>query len=150
MEMERTMATSADAEIILKLYELRREEVMRRARAWMSDEFWPETAEEFFAVADNPKDEHNAWFRQVSSYWEMAAAMVLHGALSADLFVDCNGESFYHLAKFSPILDEIRAKKPSFMAKTSDLISRYQCAATRYAGVKKGVDAAWARRKAAK
>ncbi len=103
--MERMLATPADAEIILRLYELRTEAVMRQARAWMTGEFWPATAEEFFAVAENPADPHNAWLRQVLTYWEMAAAMVLHGAVSAELFVDCNGEGFFLLAKFAPILD---------------------------------------------
>ena len=87
--MERMLATPADAEIILKLYELRTEAVLRQARAWMTGEFWPNTAEEFFAVAHNPRDPHNAFFRQVTTYWEMAAAMVLHGAVSVELFVDC-------------------------------------------------------------
>jgi len=52
--MERMLATPADAEIILRLYELRTEAVMRQARAWMTGEFWPATAEEYFAVAENP------------------------------------------------------------------------------------------------
>ena len=145
--MERALATAADADIILKLYDLRREPVMRAARAWMSGEFWPATAEEFFAVA-NGSDEHNAWFRQVTSYWEMAAAMVLHGAVSAELFIDCNGESLYYLAKFAPILDEIRAKKPGFMEKTSELIKRFPPAAERYAGILKNVEGMRARRAA--
>ena len=75
--MERMLATPADAEIILRLYELRTEAVMRQARAWMTGDFWPETADDFFAVASNPAYPHNAWFRQVTSYWEMAATMVL-------------------------------------------------------------------------
>jgi len=81
--MERMLATPADAEIILRLYQLRTEAEMRKARAWMTGEFWPATAEEFFAVSTNPADPHSAWFRQVITYWEMAAAMVLHGAVSA-------------------------------------------------------------------
>src|SRR5580698_7540451 len=72
--MERMLATPADAEIILRLYELRTEAEMRKARAWMTGEFWPTTADEFFAVASNPADPHNAWLRQVLTYWEMAAA----------------------------------------------------------------------------
>ncbi len=116
--MERMLATPADAEIVLKLYQLRTEAVMRQARAWVTGEFWPATAEEFFAVADNPADPHNAWLRQVLTYWEMAAAMVLHGAVSAELFVDCNGEGFFLLAKFAPILEAIREKNPGFMIKT--------------------------------
>jgi hypothetical protein len=97
--MERMLATPADAEIILGLYELRTEAEMRKARAWMTGEFWPLTTEEFFAVAENPADPHNAWMRQVISYWEMAAAMVVHGAVSAELFVDCNGEGFFSVGQ---------------------------------------------------
>ncbi|HEY6488474.1 MAG: hypothetical protein WCC26_21155 [Terracidiphilus sp.] len=139
--MERTLATPADAEIILKLYQLRTESVMRQARAWMTGEFWPETAEDFFAVASNPSDPHSAFFRQVTTYWEMAAAMVLHGAVSADLFVDCNAEGFFLLAKFSHILDEIRQKTPGFLTKTSEVVKRSSTAAARYEMVLKNVEA---------
>jgi hypothetical protein len=126
------LATPADAEIILGLYQLRTEAVMREARAWMTGEFWPTTAEEFFAVSADPGHPHSAHFRQVISYWEMAAAMVLHGAVSAELFVDCNAEGFFLLAKFAPILEEIRAKNPGFLTKTSELIERFSAAAQRY------------------
>jgi hypothetical protein len=139
--MERMLATPADAEIILKLYELRTEAEMRNARAWMTGEFWPATAEEFFAVASNAADPHNAWLRQVLTYWEMAAAMVLHGAVSAELFVDCNSEGFFMLAKFSPILEEIRARNPGFLIKTSELITRFSAASQRYEAVLKNVEA---------
>jgi hypothetical protein len=140
ISMERMLATPADAEIILGLYKLRTEALMRQARAWMTGEFWPATAEEFLAVSENPNDPHNAWFRQVISYWEMAAAMVLHGAVSAELFVDCNGEGFFLLAKFAHILGEIREKKPGFMIKTGELVNRFSAAALRYESVLKGVE----------
>ncbi len=139
--MERMLATPADAEIILKLYELRTEPVMRQARAWMAGEFWPATVEDFFAVASNPGNPHNAWFRQVTTYWEMAAAMVLHGAVSADLFVDCNGEGFFLLAKFSHILEGIRQRIPGFLTKTSELVNRFPSAGTRYEIVLKNIEA---------
>jgi hypothetical protein len=139
--MERMLATPADAEIILRLYELRTEAVMREARAWVGGEFWPKTADEFFAVYENPRDPHNPWLRQVLTYWEMAAAMVLHGAVSAELFVDCNGEGFFLLAKFTHILDAIREKNPMFLTKTSELINRFSAAAQRYEMVLKRVEA---------
>jgi len=139
--MERMLATAADAEIILKLYQLRTEAVMRQARAWIGGEFWPRTLEDYTAVAENPNDPHNAHLRQVLSYWEMAAALVLHGAVSADLFVDCNGEGFFILAKFAPILDAIREKNPAFLSKTSELVSRFTAAAQRYEATLKRVDA---------
>ena len=129
--MERMLATPADAEIILKLYQLRTEAVMRQARAWIG-QFWPRSAAEYFAVAENMADPHNAFLRQVTTYWEMAAALVLHGAVSSELFIDCNGEGFFLLAKFAPFLDEIRARYPAFLMKTSELVNRYSAAAQRY------------------
>ena len=146
MERQSSLATPADAEIILKLYELRREEEMRKARAWVIGEFWPASAEDYFAVIGNGADPHNPWLRQVISYWEMAAAMVLHGAVSAELFVDCNGEGFFLLAKFSPFLDTIRERYPTFLVKTSDLVKRFPAAATRYEVVQKNVNNARAMR----
>lgn len=138
--MERMLATAADADLILKLYELRTEAVMREARAWITGSFWPKTVEEFFAVADNPADAHNAWFRQVTSYWEMAAALVLHGTVSAELYCDVNGEGFFLLAKFAPLLDAIRERRPEFMGKTGEMIRRFSCAAQRYEAIQKRVD----------
>jgi hypothetical protein len=138
--MERMLATPADAEIILRLYQLRTEPVMREARAWIAGEFWPATVDEFYAVVGNPSHPHNAHFRQVISYWEMAAAMVLHGAVSAELFVDCNSEGFFLLAKFKPILEEIRARNPGFLTKTSELTVRFSAAAQRYEVALKGAE----------
>lgn len=135
--MESMLATPADAEIILKLYELRTEAVMRQARAWVVGQFWPQTAEEYFTVAHSFTDPHNPWLRQVLTYWEMAAALVLHGAVSAELFVDCNGEGFFLLAKFAPILDAIREKDPYFLNKTSELVNRFSAAAQRYEALQK-------------
>jgi hypothetical protein len=128
MPMERMLASPADAEIILKLYELRTESLMRQARAWMTGEFWPKSVEEFYAVYDNPADSHNPWLRQV------------HGAVSAELFVDCNGEGFFLLAKFAPILEAIREKNPGFLGKTSELVNRFSAAAQRYEAIQKRVD----------
>ena len=135
--MESNLATPADAEIILKLYDLRREPVMRQARAWVVGQFWPTTAADYFAVASNPADPHNAWVRQVNSYWEMAAAIVLHGAVSAELFIDCNQEGLALLAKYEPILEEVRSRNPHFMAKTSELVKRFPAVAARFEGVRK-------------
>ena len=144
--MERSLATPADAEIILKLYDLRRETLMRQARAWVTGEFWPATAEEYFAVASNSADPHNAFVRQVVGYWEMAAALVLHGAVSPELFVDCNNEGFFLLAKFAPILDDIRQRSPMFLQKTSEMIKRFTAAAAKYEAVQKNVESMRANR----
>ncbi len=121
---ESTLATTADADLILKLYELRTEATMREARAWMNGKFFPRTAEEFFAVTTARTAPENAWFRQVLSYWEMAAAFVLHGALNADLFVDCNSEPFFLYAKFLPLLPEIRKRMPGFLLKVEQIVEQ--------------------------
>jgi hypothetical protein len=146
MQMERMLATPADAEIIIKLYDLRRESVMRQARAWVIGEFWPTTADEYFGLAMNSADPHSAFVRQVLTYWEMAAAMVLHGAVSAELFVDCNAEGFFLLAKFAPILADIRQKSPMFLQKTSELVKRFTAAGARYEAAQKNVEGLRARR----
>ena len=138
--MERMLATPADADIILKLYELRTETVMREARAWVIGQFWPNTVSDVFDVLQNPAHPHNPHLRQVLSYWEMAAALVLHGAVSAELFVDTNGEGFFLLAKFAHILEGIREKNPPFLTKTSELVSRFSTAGQRYEGVLKSVE----------
>lgn len=148
--MEQMLATPADAGIILKLYQLRTEAVMRQARAWMVGEFWPRTVEEYSAVADDFTHTHNAHLRQVISYWEMAAALVLHGAVSAELFVDCNGEGLFILAKLAHILEAIRDKNPTFMIKTSELISRFSAAAQRYEMTLKRVESLRSRMAAAR
>lgn len=137
--MESVLASPADADIILRLYELRREPVMRQARDWVLGEFWPATAEEYFAVTSNATHPHSAYIRQVATYWEMAAAFVLHGAVSADLYIDCNAEGFFVLAKFEPILDDIRKRSPHFLARTSELIKRYPAAASLYEVARKNV-----------
>ena len=83
---------------------------MRKARNFVSFEFWPRTFEEFSAVAAAMGDQKNAYLRQVSSYWEMAAALVLRGTLHPGVFLDWCGEAFFVYAKFKPLLKEIREK----------------------------------------
>jgi hypothetical protein len=125
MAMDTMLATNADAQLILKLYELRTEQGLRSARKWIGEEFWPTTAEEFFAVWHASGTEHNAYLRQVLSYWEMAGSFVLHGALDADLFFDCNGENLFLLAKFHFLLGEIRKQAPGFLKNTEELTRRF-------------------------
>ncbi|HEX3471627.1 MAG TPA: hypothetical protein VHT28_10620 [Silvibacterium sp.] len=144
---ESTLATTDDAGLILKLYELRTEATMRQARAWMTGQFFPQTAEEFFAVSSASATQENAWYRQVSSYWEMAAAFVLHGALNADLFVDCNAEPFFLYAKFLPLLPEIRKKMPGFLSKLGQVVEQSPTAQARVAQMTKNLAAMQAARK---
>jgi hypothetical protein len=134
------IASNADAEIILKLYELRTETVMRKARAWITGEFWPLTADDFFAVQMDSGSDNNRYLRQVVTYWEMAASLVLHGALSSDLYVDCNAEPFFILAKLAHLLPEIHSRSPLYFSKTLQLIDNSQSAAARYEAAKRNVE----------
>ena len=105
-------ATAHDAEVILKLYDLRREPEMRKARHWFVAEFWPASADDFLKVANAFPSQENSWIRQVGSYWDMAASLVLQGALHEELFVQpgCSGEMFFIFAKIHPFLKDLRQK----------------------------------------
>lgn len=100
------MSKAESADLILKLYDLRREATMRKARDWMFN-FNPTTAEEYMATMMDP--EVGAYVRMVVSYWDMAAAMVVEGAIDADLFNKTNGEHMIVFAKIEPILADLRA-----------------------------------------
>jgi hypothetical protein len=108
-------ATAADAQIILQLYDLRRDTEMRKARHFMAAEIWPESAEEVLRIARAYPSPENTWLRQVTSYWEMAASLVLRGAVHEGLFFDASGEMYCVYAKFKPFLTEIRQKLPYFL-----------------------------------
>jgi hypothetical protein len=99
------MSKSESAELILKLYDLRREEKMRDARNWMVG-FSPESQQDIMQALINP--ETSAYYRMVTSYWEMAAALVNHGAIDAEMFADTNGEHFIVFSKIEPFLAEMR------------------------------------------
>ncbi len=105
-------ATAQDAELIMRLYDLRREAEMRKARHWFTVDFWPQTADELITVANSFPSQENAWIRQVGGYWDMAASFVLHGALNEELFLQpgCCGEMFFLFAKVYPFLKEFREK----------------------------------------
>jgi hypothetical protein len=147
MGMDATLANNADAHLILKISVLRPENGFRCARQWVVGEFWPTTGEEFFAVQRAMGTDHNAYLRQVVSYWEMAAAFVLHGALDAELFFDCVGENLLLLAKFHPILGEIRKELPGFLKNTDELTRRFPAVRQRLEGIVKMLESRAAARR---
>jgi hypothetical protein len=127
------MATAADAELILKLYELRREETLRAARKFMVFDFHPKTLEELRAVSRDAKAPKNVYWRQAISYWEMAASLVLQGALDAGLFLATNFEGVLLYAKFHHFHAATeKASGNLFMAQTANLIEKYPAAKARY------------------
>ena len=112
-----------DADLILKLYDLRREAGLRAARQWITHEFWPQSADEILAVFKEFGSEHNQWFRQVTTYWEMACSFVNRGILDRDLFIDSGTEPIFIYAKLRPFLQDVRnASSPNFLSQISEYV----------------------------
>ena len=97
-----------DAELVLRLYELRREATMREARRYMLAEFWPSTAEDALAIG-KPEHPGNLCYRQMAGYYEMAYGLARHGIVNPDYLAEFTGEGLFLLAKVHPWLAEIRA-----------------------------------------
>jgi hypothetical protein len=118
------------ADLILKLYETRREPVMRQARDWFIREFNPETAQDVAATARGP---HSAYYRMVTSYWDMACSFVNNGAIDAQMFNDANGEHNAVFSKIAPFVEEIRAisNNPNYMKNVEQLVMSQEGAAER-------------------
>lgn len=124
------MATTADAEVLMRLYELRGEETLRRARRFIVFDFHPKTLEELRAISRDVKAPENVYWRQTLSYWEMAASFVLRGAVDPDLYLDSTGEGILIYAKFHHFHAETEKESGNpFMRQTAAMIAKYPAAA---------------------
>ncbi len=105
-------SSAREAQVILHLYDLRREPEMRKARDWWMAQFWPATADDFLKVSMAMGTQENNWLRQVGGYWGIAASLVLQGAVNEELFLRpaFSGEMFVMFAKVHPFLTELREK----------------------------------------
>ena len=101
------MSKVESADLILKLYDLRREETMRKARNWFFT-FNPTSVEDVEKTMMDP--EVGGYLRMVLSYWDMAATFVNHGAIDADMFRETVGEHIGVFAKIEPYIAELRTK----------------------------------------
>jgi hypothetical protein len=111
--MSKELPDYQDADLILRLYDMRRETVMRQSRDKLFREFWPKSFEDVQAVTGKPENPLNVCYRQVSSYWEMAAGLVKHGILNPDLFAENCAEGLYLLSKVLPFLPRMRETAPT-------------------------------------
>lgn len=93
------------ANLILKLYELRREETMREARDWFS-RFDPRSAQDVMSAVMNPQS--SAFYRMVTSYWDMACSFAANGAIDEEMFNAANAEHVFVFSKIEPHLAELR------------------------------------------
>jgi hypothetical protein len=97
-----------DAELVLRVYEMRREPVMRESRAAINAQFWPRHYDDVLAVT-KPDHPLNAPYRQTSTYWEMVYGIARHGIVNPDYWIESNGEGLFLFARVAPFLDRIRA-----------------------------------------
>lgn len=116
------MSKQQDADLILKLYDLRREATMREARNWMFT-FNPTSVQDVIEVL---LGEHSGHYRMVISYWDMAAAMVNNGAIDEQLFNETNGEHLFVYSKIQPVIEETRTLfgNPDFLRNLETLVKR--------------------------
>lgn len=120
------------ADLLLKLYDLRREPVLRKARAWFRAQFAPGSAQEILTLY---RGKASAPYRMVTTYWNMAAALVLHGAIDEHMFADVNGEHIMVYARLQPFLAELRGllHNPGYLEKLEQVILRMPDAQARLA-----------------
>jgi hypothetical protein len=130
------------AELILHLYELRRETVMREARSYIGGEFLPASAKEFLDIV-NGGGKHTAFILQVYGYWDMVAAFVEHGALDATLVYNTCQEMYFQYAKIQPYLAEFRKQMnlPEWLISAERLIEGSKAGRARLATMKKNLEA---------
>ncbi len=118
--------THADAELLLRLYELRRDPELRRARKWLICEFkpgaWDEIAAGYLSHSDADR-----WFRQATGYWEMVATLVNRGLLHAELFFDHTGEDIQTWERCKPWIAGARAAlRPTYLRQLERLVKDHQ------------------------
>ncbi|AXC11861.1 hypothetical protein ACPOL_2541 [Acidisarcina polymorpha] len=121
--MESTEIAIRQAELVLKLYELRREPVMRLARSYVGGEFLPSSADELTGLVA-AGNQQSAYILQVYGYWDMVAAFVLHGAIDESLLYDVCPEMYFQFAKIQPHLSGFRDKMglPEWMKSLENVV----------------------------
>ena len=123
------------ATLLIRLYELRREPTMREARAWYVSKFNPTSVDDMVATLRGPD---SAYFRMVTSYWDMCASFVLNGAIDEKMFTETNGEHVIVYAKMEPFLAEYREKmgNPNYYASLEQLVLKAPGSKERLASIR--------------
>ena len=123
------------ATLIIRLYELRRDSMMREARNWYARSFNPTTIDEVIQAVTGP---NSAYFRMVTSYWDMAASFVLNGAIDEKMFNDSNGEQHVVFCKIEPFMAEYRTRmgNPGYLASLEKVVMSTPGATERMAALR--------------
>jgi hypothetical protein len=135
--MSREQPDHHDAELAVKVYDLRREAVLRDSRAAINSKFWPRSLDDVLAIqkGDHPL---NAPFRQVTTYWEMVYSMVKWGIVHPEYFMETNGEGLFVFAKVAPYLEAFRQKVSPVALRNAEWVSRETGEGRRLLGVFSG------------
>lgn len=96
-----------DADLVLRVYDMRREAKTRENRDAINSQFWPKSYDDVKEI-QQPDHPLNAPWRQLSTYWEMVCGLAKNGIVNADYLTENNGEAIFFFAKISPFLDQIR------------------------------------------
>lgn len=116
------MSKVESADLILKLYDMRREATMREARSWFVS-FFPESAAEIRQAMIDART--SAYYRMVTTYWDMAASFINHGAIDEEMFTEITGEHIVIFSKIEPFLEELRATMgPNYLKNLEKLIMK--------------------------
>ena len=136
---------SQDVALILKLYELRSDEGIRRARKWYFTEFDPQNAEDVVKIFTSGHDS-SAYYRMITSYWEMAASFVNNGGIDEKMFLDANGEHVGVFSKVEPFIEDVRKAigLPDYLRQLETLVNKTPNAKERLERMR-GVFARWSK-----
>jgi hypothetical protein len=113
-----------DADLVLRLYDMRREDVLRAARKALITGFTPTSLESCLAIL-TPDHPLNEAFRQVSTYWEMVYGMAKHGIVHADYLMESSGEGILIYSRVEPWLAELREKSGPFAFANAEWVANH-------------------------
>jgi hypothetical protein len=111
-----------DADLVLRVYDLRREAVMRESRDAINKDFWPRNEAEALAILQPDHPLNRAW-RQTTTYWEMVYGMAKHGVVHTDYLLESNGEGLFLFARVEPYLAALRSKTSPRTLKNAEWIA---------------------------
>jgi hypothetical protein len=122
MGMSKHAPDHHDAELVLKIYDMRREPVMRQSRDAINRDFWPRDEKEALAILAPEHPLNTAW-RQTTTYWEMVYGMAKHGVVHTEFLLESNGEGLFLFARVEPYLAALRAQTSPRVLKNAEWIA---------------------------
>lgn len=116
-----------DADLLLRLYELRRDEKLREGRDWVIGQMDAASLDDF-SKRYPPGSKENAYFRMATSYWEMAGSFVNQGLINSELFFETTGEFWSVWTRVKPLVAAIRVqyKNPHYLENLETMAGKYE------------------------